>query len=91
MEAAVMVGGIAGTGCGRVVATRPEMVSSSSVVPSTGSNSRTSVVVATSARPSMPKATPRGGEPSAKVRLALEFRSITVKAFPLDMGAEKLP
>src|ERR1022692_5108181 len=67
--AATIFGGKLAGGCGRVLATTPAMVDSSWVVPETGSSSRKSVAVTTKAKPSMPKATPSGGLPNAKVCL----------------------
>src|ERR1700730_1745986 len=89
--AATIFGGKLAGGCGSVLATTPVMVSSSSVVPDTGSSSRKSVAVTTKARPSIPKATPSGALPKAKVCLPEVLRSITVTALFDEAGGAALP
>src|SRR5579872_2982906 len=85
-EAATIWVGKVPTGCGNVLAATPAMVDSSVVVPDTGSSNRKSVDVTTSAMPSMPKATPNGGLPNAKVCWLLLVRSMIVSALDDEAG-----
>jgi len=90
-EAAEMSAGKLAGGTGSVLATTSARVSISSVVPDAGSSSRKSVEVAINARPSIPKATPSGALPRAKVCWPLVVRSMTVTALAGEPGAVPLP
>ena len=83
-----MLGGKFAGGTGSVLAVTPAMVSITVVCPSAGLSKMKFVVVTTSAKPSLPKATPSGGSLNAKVWVALlSFRLITESAFEGVEGA----
>ena len=68
------------------------MLSSTCVAPETGSSRIKLVVVTTKVWPSIPKATPSGGKPRAKVcRVLPADRLMTVSALLEAFGAVKLP
>lgn len=75
--------GAFGDSIGRVFVVTSETVASVLRYPVTGSKSMKSVVVTTSAMPSMPYATPSVGEPKLKLCRMFPFplRSITVTPF----------
>src|SRR5271169_5136801 len=90
-DAATMLVGKLAAGWGSVLDDTPAMVLSSVVVPDTGSSNRKSVEVTTSASPSMPKATPRGGLAKPKVCWPLVVRSMMVSALDDDAGGAAFP
>jgi hypothetical protein len=90
-DAPTICGGKSSGGAGSVFAVTPSTVARCFAAPETGSNSRKSVAVTTSARLSYPNATPRGGDPSENVCLAPESSWISVSRLPAVAGGWKFP